>query len=277
MNNWLDVILGGPSETEDEQFQGDVEALLAEALEAAAEGRYEEAFAIWRPLAETGVARAQSNLGACYVEGLGVERDPDEAVEWFTRGAEAGDAAGQRSLAALHFKGQAGLEQDDDAAFELYGLAAAQGDALSQDMLSWMLLEGRGAGPDPVEARRWALAAAEQGVPTSMTRLGLIAHNALGMERDRKEAARWWVEAARRDEPDGQAMLGAALHLGSGVARDDRAALHWLLLASAQGSALAEPFVGPARANLSDAEVREVEAAVAAGTAGPPPDLQDDP
>ena len=102
-----------------------------------------------------------------------------------------------------------------------------------------MLLEGEIIAPDHAEARRWALAAAEQGIAAAMTRLGMIFHNALGVERDAREAARWWRRGAERGDADGQAMLGAAYHLGSGVARDRIAAFAWLLRARAGGSALA--------------------------------------
>ncbi|HEY0290901.1 MAG TPA: tetratricopeptide repeat protein [Hansschlegelia sp.] len=261
MMSWFGRIFrSAASETDQEQEDGDIEALLASAAKAAGRGDYEMAVGMWRPLAEGGVPRAQSNLGACYADGLGVERDLYEAVDWFRRAAEAGDALGQRNLAALCFKGEGGAAQDDVAAFELYRLAAEGGDAAAQDMLSWMLLEGQGVEADPVESRRWALAAAEQEVATSMTRLGLIAHDALGMERDPEEAARWWYEAARRGEPDAQAMLGGALHLGSGVERDDRAALVWLTRADDGGSPLAATFLEAVRGALSGEEIAAAEA-----------------
>ena len=92
---------------------------MAAAYEAAERGDYATALAIWEPLAQAGVARAQNNIGACFAEGLGVERDPALAVRWLTLAAEAGDPVGQRNLAALYFKGE-GVEQDYARAAELY-------------------------------------------------------------------------------------------------------------------------------------------------------------
>src|SRR5262249_17795413 len=126
-------------------------------------------------------------------------------------------------------------------------------------MLSWMLLDGECIPPDPVEARRWALAAAEQGVASAMTRVGMLCHNALGVPRDAAEAARWWRRGAERGDADGQAMLGAACTMGSGVARDPVAALAWLLRAQAGGSALAAPFLAAARAALDADGVAQAE------------------
>ena len=54
------------------------------------------ALEIWAPLAHAGVARAQNNIGACFAEGLGVERDAKLAERWLIargRGRRSGRAA----------------------------------------------------------------------------------------------------------------------------------------------------------------------------------------
>src|SRR5262245_28262871 len=168
----------------------EVAARMAEAYDAAGRGDYPAALAIWGPLAQSGVARAQANIGACFAEGLGIDRDPALALRWLTLAAEAGDPGGTRNLAALYFKGE-GVVQDHARAAELYRAAAGVGDAPAQDMLSWMLLEGESVPFDASEARRWALAAAEQGIASAMTRLGMIYHNALGVAREPAAAADW--------------------------------------------------------------------------------------
>src|SRR5580658_692260 len=79
---------------------------MAEAYDASSRGDYARALEIWGPLAHAGVARAQNNVGACFWEGLGVERDPKLAAQWLQLSAEAGDRIGQRNYAALHFRGE---------------------------------------------------------------------------------------------------------------------------------------------------------------------------
>src|SRR5262245_65169482 len=128
---------------------------MAEAFEAAGRGDYAAALELWSPLAHSGVARAQNNIGAGFAEGLGVERDFKLAARWLALSAEAGDAVGQRNLAALYFKGD-GVEQDYARAAKLYRAAAQAGDGPAQDMLSWMLIEGGVAEPDYGGGRRWA-------------------------------------------------------------------------------------------------------------------------
>ena len=151
-------------------------------------------------------------------KGWAEHRNPSLALRWLTLAAEAGDPVGQRNLAALYFKG-VGVEHSHERAANLYRAASEAGDAAAQDMLSWMLLEEGSVVFDPVEARRWSLAAVQQGVAVAaMTRVGMIYHNALGVGRDPNVAARWLTKAAARGDAGGQAMLGAAHILGAGVA-----------------------------------------------------------
>jgi TPR repeat protein len=149
--------------------------------------------------------------------------------------------------------------QDDARAAELYRAAALAGDGPSQDMLSWMLLASDALTPDHGEALRWALAAAEQGIASAMTRVGMIFHNALGVERDPHKAAEWWRRGARLGDADGQAMLGAACHLGSGVPADPVSAFAWLLRARTGGSSLASRYFDAVKGALSDAELLEAQ------------------
>jgi uncharacterized protein len=240
----------------------DVAAQMAAAYDAAQKGDYAGALAIWGPLAQAGVARAQNNVGACFAEGLGVERDNTLALRWLTLAAEEGDRVGQRNLAALYFKGE-GVQQDQARAAALYRTAAAAGDGPAQDMLSWILLE-ESDWFDPVESRRWALAAAEQGIAAAMTRMGMIYHNALGVDRDPGVAVAWWAKAAVHGDADGQAMLGAAYIIGNGLPRDGVAALSWLLRGQAGHSPLASKFLKSARSALSADEIAEAERRAAA-------------
>src|SRR5260370_41430742 len=164
---------------------------LADAFAASKAGDYAAALALWEPRARAGVARAQNNIGACFSEGLGVERDPPLAVKWLLLAAEGGDPLGQLNLATAYFNGW-GVVRDGARAAELYRNAAEQGDGPAQDMLSWMLLDGGLIQSDLGEAHRWALAAAENGVAAAMTRLGMLFHGAIGVERDPATAADWW-------------------------------------------------------------------------------------
>ena len=78
-------------------------ALMAEARAHADAGRFDEALAIWEPLARAGVARAANNIGACFANGSGVEADAAMAVRWIEPAADErrpGGAAQPRHAAA---------------------------------------------------------------------------------------------------------------------------------------------------------------------------------
>lgn len=234
-------------------------ARMDKALAAAKAGDYATALALWEPLAQAGVSRAQNNIGACFAEGLGVPVDRPLALKWLTLAAEAGDPVGQRNCAAFHMQGTNGSDADYARAADYYRRAAEQDDAVSQDMLSWMLLEGEVMPPDPAEAKRWAERAANAGISASATRLGMLYHNALGVDRDPVRAVFWWQKGAVDNDADAQAMLGAACHMGAGTPVDHVAALAWLLRAVDGGSVLAQPFLKPVRESLTPAETAEAE------------------
>src|SRR6476469_1010060 len=73
--------------------------MLAEARAASEAGDHATALSLWEPLAHAGVARAQNNIGVCFSNGLGVERDPILAFKWLSLAAAGGDPLGQRNLA----------------------------------------------------------------------------------------------------------------------------------------------------------------------------------
>ena len=229
------------------------EAQLDRARTLSRAGRVAEALAIWTKLAEGGVARAQTNLGACYATGTGVPVDLDAARQWLQRGAEGGDTLGQRNLGSLL------LPHDPAAAAGWFRQAAEGGDAESQDQLSRMLLDGAGVAQDAAEARRWAEAAAQGGAAAAAARLGTMCHDAAGGPRDPLEAVRWWRVAALAGDADSAARLGAALHLGQGIREDQMEAMAWLLVASGRYSTLVRPFFARVRDGLTPAQLAAAE------------------
>ena len=95
-------------------------------LAAANAGDFQKAFRLWKPLAEQGDARAQSNLGLMYDLGKGVPEDDAKALYWYRKVAEQGIAQAQNNLGAKYGKGE-GVPEDDVQAYAWYSIAAAQG------------------------------------------------------------------------------------------------------------------------------------------------------
>ena len=68
-----------------------------------------------------------NNLGACFLNGEGVEKNEEKAYEWFLKAAECGDAMAQYNVAYCYEHG-VGVEQSDDNAIYWLARAAEQGD-----------------------------------------------------------------------------------------------------------------------------------------------------
>ncbi len=59
-------------------------------LDAYKRGDYDTALKEWRPLADQGLAAAQNNLGAMYINGEGVRRNYVRAYMWLSLAAKQG-------------------------------------------------------------------------------------------------------------------------------------------------------------------------------------------
>ena len=101
---------------------------MDDAFVAHGRGDYAEALKIFRPLAEQGNAKAQSNLGVMYNNGQGVTQDFKEAVKWYRLAAAEGVAIAQFDLGLMHAIGE-GVTQDYASAYMWFDLASAAGHA----------------------------------------------------------------------------------------------------------------------------------------------------
>jgi TPR repeat protein len=85
---------------------------------------YVRASNIFIPLAERGVAPAQTWLGFMFQTGRGVPQNYTEAAMWYRRAAEQGDSLAQYSLGLLYDKGQ-GVPRDVIEASKWLNLSTA--------------------------------------------------------------------------------------------------------------------------------------------------------
>jgi TPR repeat protein len=114
-------------------------------IEAWQRADYSAAVSIWRPLAASGDADAQFNLGQAYRLGRGVPLDLGAAQMWFQRAANSGHLDAETTLGLLlfqngdHAQGMKWLrraaEQGEPRALLVYGTALYNGDAVPQDKL----------------------------------------------------------------------------------------------------------------------------------------------
>lgn len=87
-------------------------------------------FAGYMPLAEQGYPLAECQVGYAYTEGIGVEKDLEQALYWTRRAAEHGDRDGQYNLGCFYEEGTA-VERDAVQASRWFRDAALQGHDLA--------------------------------------------------------------------------------------------------------------------------------------------------
>lgn len=137
--SWISPALAGP---------------LEDGLAAYRAKDYATAIALWRPLAEQGLAAAQYRIGVMYAEGKGVPANDAEAALWFERAATQGDAAAQYDLGASYAEG-VGVRKDAVTAAKWFLRAADQGFPLAQLNLGLLYASGNGVPQDNIEAMKW--------------------------------------------------------------------------------------------------------------------------
>ena len=161
----------------------------------------ESEFERTKRLAEGGDKVAQGYLGWMYDKGEGVPEDKKEAVKWYTKAAEQGDADAQHNLGNMYYHGKV----DEDGyrnyreAFKWYTKAAEQGVAEDQFFLGEMYGGGFGVAQDTKEAVKWYTKAAEQGHAEAQWQLGLYYHMIVRQSMRDNVTAYAWIAVAKEN------------------------------------------------------------------------------
>ena len=133
-----------------------------------------------------------------------------------------------------------GVPQDYVEAVKWYRKAADQGDANAQTSLGYAYHEGKGVPKDYFESVKWYRKAADQGDAIAQTFLGYAYHQGEGVPKDYFDAVKWYRKAADQGDAYAQRELGNAYHQGEGVPKDKVQAYMYFNLASATDSVAAE-------------------------------------
>ena len=160
-------------------------------LEAYSKGDYIAAHRVWYTLAAEGDARAQFWLGVMYDDGVGVEKDDQEALYWYNSSAEEGYHKAQNAMGLMYVKGKNVLQDYKEAA-RLFRLSSAQGNALGQYNLGLMYFNGMYVPQDFKEAEKLFRLSASQGSSFGQYGLGLIYVNGYGVIEDKVLAHMWF-------------------------------------------------------------------------------------
>lgn len=203
----------------------------------------DKAFEILTPLAESGNAIAQNKLGE-FLELF--SKDYEEAVKWYRKSSSQGFAEAQYNLGKCFYEGK-GVERDSDQALTLYRKASEQGIAEAQNCLGEYYYDEaywRGGEDDYTHAVKWFRKAAEQGVVNAQSRLGECYCDGTGVDQDDKEGVRWFFLAAEKGFAKAQYFIGVHYASGKGLGKSEEKAVEWYRKAAEQGFAPAQNDLG---------------------------------
>lgn len=120
------------------------------------------------------------------------------------------------NIANVHYYGL----KDYEKAVTFYTKSAEAGNAAAMNSLGVSYGAGRGVAKDPAKSLEWYTAAAEKGYGNAMLNLGLIYQNGWSTEVNNKEAYKWYEKAAENKIGRAYARLAIMYTEGLGVEAD---------------------------------------------------------
>ncbi len=151
-------------------------------------------------------ARVQLHIGNIYAGGLGIPKNDEEAVKWFRKAADQGNARAQNNLGAMFQDGR-GVPKNDEEAVKWLRKAADQGSALAQNNLGYSYASGQGVSKNDEEAVKWYRMAADQGNAFAQNNLGAMYENGRGVPKNNEEAVKWYQAAAAKGDENAKQNL----------------------------------------------------------------------
>lgn len=183
--------------------------------------------------AEENIPQIQAQLGYCYMNGIGVDKNQEKAFYWNQVGANNNNARAQYNLSICYHLG-VGVEPDDTKALEWIKKAAEQGNIVAErelGLIYWGKLDF-GIPIDTNEAAYWLAKAANKGNALSQSYLGMLCLQEKQME---KNAFKWLKLASDAGEKSAYNNLGYCYATGTGTRQNIKASLHWYKLSANNG------------------------------------------
>ena len=184
-----------------------------------------------------------------YAKGEGVPENDAEAVKWFRKAAEQGDADAQYNLGVMYANGEGVLKDEAEAVpgwlpsrcIRLVSVAIPD-EGLTDAELENLIAEMERSGP-------------RQGHASAQFNLGVMHAAGEGVLKDEAEAVRWYRLAADQGLASAQLNLGVMYATGKGVLKDSVLAHMWSNIAGANGNASARKLRDSLERDMTRAEV----------------------
>jgi TPR repeat protein len=227
---------------------------------------FSEAYMHYLKASENGSAWGAYNVARMHERGIGVYKNPTEALRWYLKvasmpGADlpnqwsdlrseaAAMASANFRIGDLYAAGN-GVPKDSSEAERWYqhgvdmATAGAQAGWLTAEVyLANAYLESKGVPLDYSEAMHWMQHAAEHGHRQAQVSLGSMYRDGQGTPQSYGEAMYWYRKAADRGSAMAEWMIGRLYFDGKGVTRDFAEAAKWFQKAD-EGLSVAQCDLG---------------------------------
>jgi hypothetical protein len=157
--------------------------------------------------AEKAIGDAQLKLAQFYEKGipeLNLKEDQELAFKWYHSAATNNLVAAQVQVGS-RFEEGIGVSKNPGQAVKWYGKAVDQGSAEGEWLLGKLYYKGIGTGIDKAKAIKLLESSAKRGVFNSQLELGKIYH--MDKTWNRAKAAEQWLTKASAQKPDSEATL----------------------------------------------------------------------
>lgn len=216
---------------------------FSDGTSALVHGHSSTAMQLMYPLPNLWAPKVQLDHGIIYFKGDGISQDYVEALKWFQRAADRGDAIAQSYLGVMYGNGL-GVQKDFSQEFKWNQKSAEQGYSHAQANLALMYAQGVGTPQNYPEAFKWYSRSADQGYAAAQTGLGIMYSNGYGVAQDFNRAVKWNQMAAAQGDTTAEYNLATSYYNGQeGVTQDYAEALKWASKAADKGNSLAKKLV----------------------------------
>lgn len=157
--------------------------------------------------AATGHAEAMRSLGSMYQQEKS-DSSYQLAMEWFRKAKDAGSMDAIVDIGIMYELGL-GIVRDPEEALRRYRFAAQAGSPRGMFAIGQSYQKGAGVPRDYTQAMVWYRRAAEAGSADAMNSIGALYHHGLGVRRSLGKAIRWYERATQAGSPLARGNLDA--------------------------------------------------------------------
>lgn len=185
------------------------------------------AFDLLQEALKRGDVVAKKMLIDCYLQGIGVDKNEDEAKKLAQELYDSGDKELATKLGTFYEYG-IGAPPDMQKAFEFYQIGANFGDGFAKIKVADQYLSGFLVPSDIEKAMNLYREEMKKNNPVALLRLGDAFANGIGVERDDYQAFLLYLKAAAMGEVEAQYKLANSFREGKGTRIDEGAVFFWL-------------------------------------------------